>query len=456
MTERKIPLSQVQFLLDESRIYAEEVLRRQLESYNPIDLAEVLKDLEDEGKVRLFLSLGPEARALVLDETDAESRETILASLDVPAISDVVEEMPPDEGADILQQLPEEKGQEVLGEVEQDLAEELSELTRYGKDTAGGMMTTDFVEVDVAATVGEALQKVREEEEAEHVSEVYALDARGRLRGTVDIKTLLERPPDERVSVAMTSDPLSVALDTDQEDVANLVNKYNLPALPVVDVEHVMKGVITLDDVLDVIDEEVDEDMLRIAGTLSRDLVSVPIRKKYVNRLPFLFTTFVGGILTIVIQYSFRFTTDQLVAITFFIPIINGLAGNVGLQSSTIMVRGFATGEIGLDRIHKLLPIEATTGALIGLTFGVLCGVVTAVFAGALNSTALLGVVVGVSLAAATTMASVIGTAVPAFCERVGIDPAVSAGPFIVTLLDTAALLVYLGFATALLQFLVR
>jgi len=165
-------------------------------------------------------------------------------------------------------------------------------------------------------------------------------------------------------------------------------------------------------------------------------------------------TTFFGGLLTILIQYVFRFSTDQLVAITFFIPIINGLSGNVGMQSSTIVVRGFATGDINLARIPQLLPREIATGALIGSTFGVLCGGITALFASAMNAGPMLGLVVGISISCGTTLAALLGVLLPAACKKVGIDPAVSAGPFIATLLDSTALMLYLGISTSMMHYL--
>jgi magnesium transporter len=447
-----IPISQIQFLLDESKIHAHEMLRKQLRDFDPIDLAASLSDLGHEEKIRLIRALDPESAALVLDETDPDSRSEILEVLDVPVISDLVEALPPDEGADLLQQLPDEKEEEVLGDMPPESAAELRQLTDYDPDTAGGMMTPDFVWVPDTATAEEALSRVKGEEEAEHYGEVYVLDEAQRLVGVIPIQEFLEHPGETVVADFLHEKPRCVELYTDQQDAANLVQKYNLPSLPVVDAQGRMKGVITLDDVMDVIEEEAEEDIFRLAGSISPSLAGEPVRRKYAKRLPFLITTFLGGVMTIVIQYLFRLTTDQLITLTFFIPIINGLSGNVGLQSSTIMVRGFATGEIDFRRVFRLLPREVITGFLIGATFGTICGILTALMAGSLDSRPLLGLVVGISMTCGTTMAAFLGTAVPALCERMGIDPAISAGPFIATLLDSTALLLYLGIATVMIR----
>jgi magnesium transporter len=452
---RKIPLSEIKFLLDETRIQALEFLRGQLDRYNPVDLAAVLEDLEPEERVRLLEALETEAAAEVIDETDPASREQVLRVLTSRKISELVDVMPPDEGADLVSSLPTPRQTEVLGTVEQEHAEDLRELMEYAEDSAGGVMTTDFVTVHEHATVSETLDTLRKERESETIVYVYVVDEKGRLLGVVSVRDLLEHLASEKVANFMEGDIVAVDPAMDQEDVANVVNRYNLTVVPVVDESHRILGIVTVDDVLDVIDEEVDEDMYRMAGTVSKDPARDTLVRKFLTRLPFLCTTFVGGGLTVLIQYLFRFTTSELVALTFYIPIILGLSGNVALQASTIMVRSFATGDIELGEVFRLLPMETGTGALIGLCFGAACGVITALVAGGFGASPWLGFVVGLSLASGTTVAATLGILVPSFCEWVGIDPAIAAGPFIVTLIDTAAMTIYLGIAAAMFHMLV-
>ncbi|MHC5037417.1 MAG: magnesium transporter [Planctomycetota bacterium] len=454
MPERKINLSEIQLLLDESRIQAAELLRQGLKRYKPEDLAELLDELDPEDKVRLIAALETEQAAEVIDETDPTSREEVLRVLPSPRISEIVDAMPPDEGADLVSSLPADQQTEILDTVEKEHAEDLRELMEYSPDSAGGMMTTEFVSVGEGASVSETLETLRLHTESETIAYVYIVGAEEKLMGIVSVRDLLEHGPEEKIGAFMERDVVSVGSALDQEDVANTVNRYNLNAVPVVDDQDRMLGIITVDDVLDVIDEEVDEDMFRIAGTVSKDPAREALGKKYIRRLPFLLTTFVGGGLTVVIQYFFRFTTDQLVALTFYIPIILGLSGNVALQASTVMVRSFATGDIELREVFRFLPVEVGAGGLIGITFGLLCGGFTSLIAGVFGASPWLGVTVGVSLAMGTTVAAILGTLVPSFCEWAGIDPAIAAGPFIVTLIDTTAMTIYLGIAAAMFHLL--
>lgn len=446
-------LQQITSLMDETKARAKRALAKALLEYNAIDLADDLGDLSLQDRVRLFDALSPNIAAEVLDETDSETREQLMLVLPNARIAEIVQAMPPDEGADIIQQLPGERGHRVLSSLDKEAAAVLQRLIEHHPETAGGMMTTDYIWAEETESAAQALRRVSQKR-TEHAGEIFVLDAGGHLKGIVPIQNLLEQPAEQQLYHFMRQDPKRVGLATDQEAVANLVHRYNLPSLPVVDDRDVLQGIITLDDVLDVVENEVDEDMFRIAGAMSRDLDRTPIRKKYLKRFPFLLTTFFGGIMTILIQYTFRFSTEQLVAITFFIPIINGLSGNVGLQSSTIVVRGFATGSINLKRIPRLLPREIATGTLIGSTFGILCGTITALLASAMNAGPMLGLVVGVSMSCGTTIAATLGVIVPATCKKIGIDPAVSAGPFIATLLDSTALLLYLGIATSMMKYL--
>lgn len=447
-----IRLSEVQFLLDESRIQAAELLRTQLRRFNPQDLAELLEDLDPDDKIRLVEALETETAAEVIDETDGPSREHVLSAFTTEKISEIVEALPPDEGADLVSDLPDEQRDEVLEGIEKKRADDVRELLAYPPDSAGGVMTTEFFTVLETDSVQSALTTLRETPKSETFVDLYVTDVQGKLIGSVAVRDLLEHDPTASIAPLLDREPVSVTPETDQEDVAFAVTKYNLNAVPVVDDNGVLRGVITVDDVIDVIEDEVDEDMYRMAGTASRDPSREPLLKKYLKRMPFLATTFVGGVTTIIIHHLFRTTTEEIVAIAFYVPLIIGLSGNVGLQASTIMVRGFATGDVELHEIMRLLPLEVGTGFLIGLSFGTLCGGVTYFLASSLGATPVLGIVVGVAMTLGTTFAASFGTLIPAFCEWVGIDPAIAAGPFIVTLIDAFVVTLYLAIAAALVS----
>jgi len=281
-------LQQLKTLIEESRDQAQQALAGKLEGYDAIDLAEQLGDLPTRDKVRLFEALEPEIAANVLDETDRDSREQLLRASPDNRIARIVKKMPPDEAADILQQIPTRRAEYVLGSLSEDLSVVLEELITYDPDTAGGMMTTDFYWARETETMGQALSRIGAKKDVEHRSEIFVIDQIGRLRGILPINTLLEHPSDAPLGQSMNLNPHRVTLQADQEFAVNVVQKYNLSSLPVVDDGGILKGVITLDDVLDVFEEEVDEDIFRLAGTLSKDLERAPIHRNHLERFPFL------------------------------------------------------------------------------------------------------------------------------------------------------------------------
>jgi magnesium transporter len=419
---------------------------------NPLDLAEILKDLEPVHKLLLIDVLSEEQAALVLDETDHRSRRAILEAADEKSIADLVEEMPPDEGADLLGQLPEEKEQAVLEELPREEALEIRELLEYLPTTAGGIMTTELVNLTESMTAAQALEMLREASEAEEIASLYVLDEAGRLKGYVPIRRLVTSSPDKLVGEMLESDVIEVRTDVDQEEVARLVDKYNLSAVPVVDEHGVLKGAVTVDDVIDVIREEVSEDMLRLAGTASHHPTLEPVRRRVLMRLPWLATTLLGGLVTMLLLSHFRPTVQKLIPLIFFMPIIQAMGGNVGLQSSTIMVRGLATGEVDFSRLLRVLSGEVRVGGIIALVCALFTAVVASFFRDpALPLSMFLPLAVGLAMFCGITMSALVGTLIPMLCHKVGVDPAVTAGPFITTLNDVISLLIYLSIATLVL-----
>ncbi len=423
-------------------------LQHRLADEHPIDIAVALQHLDEEQKLSVLEALEPETQAQVLDETDIETKKAFLEQADREVLTSIVEEMPPDEGADLLDLMPEETEQQVLQAVEEPHAGSLRELLEYEPDTAGGQMTTDFVSLRADTTAAEAIRKIQGAVDAEHVNWLYVVDDQGGLVGTVSIQQLITARPDSMISDFLHTEVYSVTTDVDQEEVVRVVDRYNLPALPVTAADGVLKGIITLDDVVDVIRQEVDEDMYRMAGTASDHPVTEPVPKRVLKRLPWLVVTVVTGLTVAYIYSSHEELLKGAVAIVFFAPVIQALGGSVGVQSSTILVRGLATGELETGRISRLLLHEVTVGALIGI----ICGAIVGLVAGWWQGSASLGLVVAMAILTGVTASSLTGTMVPAICHKLGVDPAISAGPFVTGLNDIIGLGVYLGIATLVLQ----
>jgi magnesium transporter len=312
-------------------------------------------------------------------------------------------------------------------------------------------MTPSFFALGQAATVHEAIEAIQGAEDAETVFYVYVLDEEDRLVGVMTLRQLITSSPTSTLRQVMNSDVIRVHVSIDQEQVARLVAKYDLLAIPVVDEGGRLVGIITVDDVIDVLREEATEDVFKMAGTSQEELVYgnrvVPIAR---IRLPWLVVNLFGGILTGTILWWFRATVEQIIALVSFVPVITAMGGNVGTQSSSILVRAFATGRVDLEQF----PAHLWKEVRVGLVLGILCGILVAGAAIVWHGNPYLGAVVGLSMAVAMTVAAAMGTLAPTFFRKIRIDPAVASGPFVTTANDITGILIYLSTATVFLRFL--
>lgn len=433
------------------------VLAKGLQEFRPVEIAEVLQDFDAEDAARIFSALPGEVAAEVVAETDPLTRSKIIDAAGPQWISELMGALPPDEGADILELLDDAERRGVLDKMEPEHARELERLERFDPESAGGIMTTRFVAVRAESTTDGALAAVRGAPDLEAFHYVYVTDEEGVLKGVVTARTLVASPHSTRVAEIMEDDVVSVYTNEDQETVAALVRKYNFSALPVVDRAGRLMGIITIDDVIDVMDEEFSEDIFRMAGTAARHPTREPVFKRVLLRLPWLLVTLTGGIVVALVVRRFEHSLQAMVTIFFFLPAVNAMGGNVGIQSSTIIVRGLATGEVDLSRLLRVLFGEIRVGVFIGLFFGLL--VTAVVFA--LNSfilrdsggpdPLLLGISVGLAMFMGIITSSLVGTLVPVACWRIGIDPAITAGPFVTVLNDVFCTAIYFAIATVIL-----
>ncbi|HUW55035.1 MAG TPA: magnesium transporter [Planctomycetota bacterium] len=428
-------------------------LTRRLKKVHPIDVAISLQYLDEPEKTRVLATLDDRSAAVVLDETDADTKRAFLEQVDKERLARLLELMPPDEGTDLLELAPDAMEEAVLDRVEDGTAQDLRELSRYEPDTAGGQMTTDFVALREDMTASDAVRAIQGAVDAEQINWIYVTRTDGTLSGYVSIRQIVSAPPQRPVSEFMHRNVRHVTTDVDQEEVAQLADRYNLPAVPVTDPTGVLKGVITLDDVMDVMSEEASEDIYLMSGTQSIHPMTEAIRHRALKRMPWLLVT-VGMGLVVMFIYSRYATwieqTPGALWLVFFAPLVQALGGNVGIQSSTLVVRGIATGEIDYAGLPRVILSEMAVGLAIGVVFAVIVGA-----AAAFTRSQRLGLVVSSAIISGVLMSSFTGTVIPLLCNKFGVDPAITAGPFITALNDLICLTLYFTIATLVFAWLV-
>lgn len=435
-------------------------LAEALEPIHAADIADLLEELEEDEHIDAVVGLlDLEETADVIHEVRGEHKEELLEAIPDERLAEVLGEMEPDEAAAALDLIDEQRARAVLQQVEHGQASNIRALRGFEPETAGRVMTTEYLAVSAGDTVEEALAKARAEaEEIETLSTVMVVDKQGRLVALASIEDLIGAEAGTPVSEVMDRAVISVHAERDREVAAHMMEKYDLGVLPVTGDGGRLLGIITFDDVMAILEDEAEEDMYRMAGIGADDPLSEGVVRRANKRLPWLATTLIGGLLLAIIISWFQPTLKAIVALVSFFPVIMGLAGNVGIQSSTITVRGLATGEVDLGDVFWLLRREIAVGAMIGLVCAVIIGVAAHAFLG-LNPERATGVnnilhftgILSISCFFGILVGVVIGTAAPLLCHRMGVDPAVAAGPFVTVTVDVAAQILYLGFATLFL-----
>jgi magnesium transporter len=420
---------------------------------HPADIAEIINHSPTSAHNKLFELIADEIKPDVLAELDDQAEADILEELTDEEISDIVEEMAPDDAADLLGELEDEQREDILGLMEAEESEEVRELLQYGEETAGGIMTTDFVSVRASMTAAEAIEHIGSLELDEPVYYAYVVDSEGRLTGWIQLWELLKKTK-KNLSLAELAEKetISVHTDTDQEEAARIASKYDLSALPVLDWQNKLVGRITMDDIFDVIEEEASEDIFKFAGSDDSELESSSPMDAVKARLPWLMITLFAGFVSSIILK--RFIDHHIVALSFFVPIIMAMCGNAGIQSSTLIIRGLAVGSFSEKELFKLLRKELLTGSLMGVACGAIIGVWAKFMVAADDSgipPIFLAFTVGVSLFAAMMFAAVFGAFAPMLLSRFKADPAVASGPFVTASNDILALLIYYGITVSLI-----
>lgn len=418
-----------------------------IDSLMPADQADVVEELDAEQQEALLPHMDPEDAARLFEELEDYEAAELAGHIDPETLAHIVDEMPPDEAADLLGDLDPAQTHATLHEMR--LANQVIPLLAYPDDTAGGLMTSEYLALPQHMTVDEALQAVRRwRPRRERPALLVVVDEKRRVVGTLDLFALIRAEPQTRLADLTGEQVVTIRARTDQEEAARLMVRYDLHTAPVVDDNYRILGVITLDDAAQVLEEEATEDILRGAGVMSRDrreqsrslrLVRGSLWDAWRVRLPFLVITLAGGLLAGVVIDAFEEALETVVALAVFIPVVMDMGGNAGTQSSTIFSRALVLGQIDLSRFTRHLLHETA----VGFSIGVALGAVAAVIAVAWQGIPQLGPVVGVSLALTMGLATMLGFLVPYILFRLGFDQAAGSDPIITTIKDITGLLIY-------------
>lgn len=428
-------------------------LKTILKTIHPIDLADGWKGLSPEEQLLIFSLLESRRAVEVFEELDFHEQFYLLTSIEEGKIGEILKDMSSDEKTRLFHRLPNSTLKKLTGFMRREEAEKIHTQMKYPPKTAGNLMNTDFVELKKSMTANQALERVQASarmHRMENIYAVYVTDEEGKLVGGLTLRRLIAAPQDIRVGEIMSPIALlKVKAAQDQEDVAKLFSKYDLVAAPVVDDAGKLLGIISIDDIVDVIHQEATEDIAKMGGTDSREFQTHSTWVITRLRLPWLFAPFLGGLVISWIMTLYESKLSQAIAVASFIPLILGMGNNIGVQSATIMVRSLALASFDTNRVGWAVWKELRVGLLLGLIFGFLMGIIARFReTGNLES---LGWAVGLGIWAAMTTAALLGLLTPLTFRAMRIDPAIASGPFVTTMTDIVSLSVYLSIATVIL-----
>ncbi len=428
-------------------------LLKLLNKTHPADIAWVFRHFVPEERIFVFNIIAQtDMVGEFLSELDQAIMLELVENLTPQFMVNIVKEMAPDDAADIIEALPEEFADEIRRLMGREEREEVDELLKYLPDTAGGLMSPDFMALDEELSVGDSIAKVQERSEEMEMS-FYLYITHGdeeQLCGVLSLRELLMHPSYRLLKNIMNPNVLAVTTDTDQGEVAHIVAQYNFLALPVVDSSYKLVGIVTVDDVIDVIREEATEEFLQMAGAgKDREILLKSTIDNALTRAPWLFASWLGGIMAVLIITFFEEELGKAIALASFIPIVMGMGGNIATQSSTIVVRGIATGRVNMKALSAVIFKEMRVGLLLGAFYGLCLGVLAHF---GYDEHVNFGLAIGLSVLFAMTLASTVGTFVPLILRRMDIDAAVATGPFVTTAIDILGVSGYFLIAKLLLN----
>ena len=446
------------------------ILSETLADIHVADIAEIYESLDEERRSRLLFALPARVTAELVTELDDAERGEVVEEMDAAELTELTSQMEPDDAADVLGDLPEAQRDEILEKIEDDQADKIKELLTYPEDSAGGIMTTDFLALTADATVGEAIREIRTSDIRENLNNIYVADEAGKLTGMLPLRRLVVNEKYHRLGDICTADPVSVHVTDDQEQVIHVISKYDFVSVPVIDDESVLVGIVTHDDIMDVYEEEADEDIYRMAGLDASEFETPSIVRAATIRFSWLVPCIASMAITAAVMMLSQGWFDRMAvytALIIFVPMIGAIGGNCGIQISTVIVRGLASGELASSRFVHAFKRESR----IALVMAPACGVAAwgicqlglpmirhfshgpasngkAMLAAndpAINRIAL---AVGIGMTCAILIAAFLGMILPFVFRRIKVDPAIASGPIVTTANDIISVSIFLGLAS--------
>ena len=439
-------LNKVTILIENNKILE---LRELLEEYHIIDIFEIMENLEENEKIKLFEVLPLDMAASILEESDVEFFSNILSKLDTENKKNILELMSLDDMADILSQLEEDERENIMELLSEKDADDVKELLIYEEESTGGIMTTGYIQINEYMTAKEAISHMRE-----YAEDAETIDNEERLVGVLSLRELILARDSSIVKDLMSENIISVFVDEDREEAVRLVSKYNLIAIPVIDREHRLKGIITVDDIIDVMEEEATEDMYKFAGTSEHEIdIAQNVNKTATEqifssvraRIPWLIITLLAGLLSSAILSNLDFIMNpKYASLVFFIPVVLGMGGNIGTQSSALAVMSLSNKDLDFNNVIR----EAVVGIITGIICSLIVSIIVFIFIKDIN----IVLVVTVSLFINMIVGAMIGGFMPILFKKLDADPSIISAPVIATVLDITGITIYLVTTTIILS----
>lgn len=436
-----------QLLIDEDI----DVFRENFLALHPYEQAQFYEKVGPDIRKTIYLFLSPEEMSSIFEaiELEDEEYEEYLKEMDTSYGAEMLSYMYTDDVVDVLNELDKEHRDSYLEMMDSETVEEITELLAYEEYTAGAIMTTEYVSILENSTVRSAMTVLRKEApNAETIYYIFVVDDKHCLTGVISLRDLIIAEEDTLIREIMNDRVVYVKVTDDQENIAQIFKDYNFLAVPVVDGQHELLGIITVDDIIDVIDEEASDDYSKLAGVTNIDDVDAGPFKAAKQRLPWLIILLFLGMFTASLMGQFEATLEKVALLAVFIPLISGTSGNSGTQALAVVIRGIATGDIGETSKIKMLLREVGTG----LITGIVCGIIVVGIVFFWKHSLIVGLLVGAAICCSILVATIAGSFIPLLIYKMGIDPAVASGPFITTLNDVTSILIYLGLATMFLS----
>lgn len=425
--------------------------------HSPVDLAYAAPRLPPHARPVIYENLaGVQAKTLFMINTDSSTRVAVFRHISDEEIKKLIEHMPSDEAVEVLEDVSDRRFRKVLEMLDASKAMRIKEIKKHQRNTAGRLMTNEFFSFTMDVTIGQAAMHIRDRPGIDLTSYIFVLNELGKLQGFVPARNLIVNPDNLPLKQVMKPILHTVLADSLREEVVEIVERYKIPALPVVDAEEQLLGVITYEDVLDAMEDIADERIANMAGTAEKVTEHEPLVKRFFSRAPWLIVTLFAGLINVGVMSSFQsYENGSLTFVLFFVPLITGMSGNIGIQCSTVLMRSMALGKLSPGNRTEAVIKELLIGLTTGSVFGVLCGLLVYLLdfvgvAGLKVSPIAVGFIVGTGLLGACLGGTILGVFSPLFFARIGVDPAVASGPIVTAFNDFFSMSIYFLIAMGL------